>query len=48
MIAAREDEVSYETFVAIYDEVTTKLFRLLMVADELGGRQAAQVASYRL
>lgn len=43
MIAAGKNEVADETFVAVYDEVSPKLFRFFVVLYELRGGHAAKI-----
>jgi hypothetical protein len=48
MIAAREDEVPDETFVAVDDEVPAEFFWFFVMGYELGGGHVAKVAADRL
>lgn len=43
MIAAGKNEVADETFVAVYDEVSSKLFGFFVVLYELRGGHAAKI-----
>ena len=46
MVAARENEVTNETFVSVDDEVSSKFFGLFVVLHQFGGRHASEVTSY--
>lgn len=48
MISSRNDEESDEPLVTVDDEVAAHLFRFFMNPDQLGGREASNVAASRL
>ena len=45
MVSAREDKVADETFVAVDDEVSAKLFGLFVVFYKVCGRHTTEVTS---